>query len=202
MQQPCLPSALGEDDHRSSTSASENAATPPSDSTIELERPSWQANPENENATPDLDLISCLPAADLIPTAVPTESLTTPQTLQDGVDCAWSAADFDRLGEFGHAMRNVAGPADFTGQILELDGMSDADFAQQALQRTSLCHFSSHSLGPSHYKDLFDRARPYCTELQSLRRTNSSFSDHIDAFEACLADDCATDSQMAVASKQ
>ncbi|KXS94908.1 hypothetical protein AC578_7660 [Pseudocercospora eumusae] len=161
---------LDEYDHKSSSSASEQPATPPLDSTAELERHSWQTTSIHDTVHTDLDSMSYVPVTNSATSPITTERLSTPQILQNGVNCTWAGENVVRLNGFGTAVHEITESEGCTSQILELDGMADADFAQHSFPQTPLCHLPS-PLGQNHYTDLIDRGRPYCNEFHVLKST-------------------------------
>ncbi|KAF2482907.1 hypothetical protein BDY17DRAFT_138062 [Neohortaea acidophila] len=123
-------------------------------------------------------------------------------TLPGGSDCIFSDVLLRERTTFGSEDASVRWPNQSnSAPVLDcfidtLAGPDDPSFQMTAVDPPALHvrapHYPLESLsGPSigfdRYKDLLDRAAVISNAPQILRRTNSTFSDHIDAFESSLA---------------
>ncbi len=68
----------------------------------------------------------------------------------------------------------------------QLHGTSIVNVSEMSEQSLSLVPSLSLAFHPEHYSDLRGRTNTFC-DFSTVRGTNSAFSDHIDAVEACLA---------------
>lgn len=108
------------------------------------------------------------------------------------------------LDYFASLIQNTSEDHEETGMTDSPGGLGEMSghfFTSAPPQHVSLISLPTTQTGPEQYKDLTERASALCSDVQTLKKTNSRFSDHIDAFELCLKTNCSRDGQMVMAKK-
>lgn len=102
-------------------------------------------------------------------------------------DFAWPVPSLDYFAGLAQNAQYPANAKLREDSSSQIQRTSIEDFTRHPVPSLSLIPLTSNNIGSEHYHELRERAYMVCDEMPILKKTNSLFSDHIDALETCLS---------------